>query len=756
MILVEKFSVIGQPYARHESWAKVSGRALYTTDMELPGMIYGAILRSPHPRARVTQIDASWAKDVKGVRGVLLPGDVPGHTYNSSGNPPSAMLKKDERILTDHPLYVGDKVAAVAADSPEICAIALEKIQIEYEVLPAILTIKEALAAGAPPLHPDIAESNLFKTITVRDGDVQVGFAESDFIFEEEYTMPAVQHIPLEPTGCLCHFTADGYLTLWATSQTPYQERRLLAELLGLAENRIRVIKPVMGGGFGARQQLHHQPVAALLSRRTGRPVKMIYDREEEMYCTAVRHEGDIRLKAGVNKNGNIHAFQATVYLNAGAYWTHSPIILAAQSRKLQYRVPHYLYEGNCVYTNTPVAGAMRGYGNPQLTFAREVFLDKIAAALDIDPLAFRLQNHVLPGEKIPGSSSALRSCAIRECSDAAQDIKDRIDAEEETCGRGEKISWGLAFGCHTSGPSSREGQSSALVLINDDGSVNILTGSADLGQGCETVFMQIAAEVLGLSPEDISITAADTGCTPYDTGTFASSQMYVGGNAVYTAAMDAKKRLADALALRYKTAASNIYFTHKQVCIHQESEIITLSFPAAIRMLQFSQQGSVITGQGTFKAQESPPPFAVCWARVAADLQKKTFRLLDIIQTVDVGTAVNPQIVKGQVEGGISMGVGYALMEKMEMDRRVKKPLTSSLLPYRAPLAVDMPRMHVAIVDSYEPTGPFGAKSVGELSVVPVAPAIVNAVARAFDERITSLPLCTDHLLSRERGGGD
>jgi CO/xanthine dehydrogenase Mo-binding subunit len=719
-------------------------------------MLYGAILRSPYPHARIRHIDASLARKLPGVRGVLLPDDVPSQTYNCSGNPPSALLIKDERILTDHPRHVGDSVAAVVADTPAICALALERIHVEYEVLPAVLSVKEALLKETDSVHPGVSQSNLFKTITSHAGDVQVGFAESDLIFEEEFTVPAVQHVALEPTGCICHYTRDGYLTVWATSQTPFQERRLLAELLGLPENRVRVIKPVMGGGFGARQQLHQQPVAAVLSRLTGRPVKIIYDREEEMYCTAVRHEALISLKAGVNKNGDIHAFQATVYLNAGAYCTHSPIVLAAMSRKLQYRVPHYLYEGHSVYTHTPVAGAMRGYGNPQLTFAREVFLNKIASALQMDPLAFRLQNHLLPGEKIPGSAYPLQSCAIRECSEAAVEIKYQIDTEEKknpTTRPGEEISWGVAFGCHASGPSSLEGKSSALVTLNDDGSVNILTGSADIGQGCETIFIQIVAEVLGLSPEEISIMATDTGCTPYDTGTFASSQTYVGGNAVYRAAMDARERLMKAMVATFETSDDNICFLNKQFYIQGETETTILSYQDVIRKLHFSKQGTIIVGQASFNSQESPPPFAVCWARVAADPQKKTFRLLDIIQAVDVGTPINPQIVKGQVEGGISMGLGYALMEKMELDRRVNKPLTTSLLPYRVPLAVDMPRMHVAIVDSYEPTGPFGAKSVGELSVVPVAPAIVNAVAVAFNEEITSLPLCDRYLISQERG---
>lgn len=750
---MDTFSVVGQPQARHDSWAKVSGQAQYTSDLRMPGMIYGAILRSPYPRARVKHIDASLAKRLPGVRGILLPHDAPSLTYNSSGNPPSPMLINDERILTDQPLYVGDRVAAVAADSLEICSLALEKILVEYEELPSVFTIREALDKRAHAVHPEIDQSNLFKTITAREGDVQLGFLESELIFEEEYTLPAAQHVPLEPTGCLCHFTSDGYLTVWATSQTPFQERRLLAELMGLSESRVRVIKPAMGGGFGARQQLHHQPVAALLSCLTNRPVKMIYDREEEMYCSAVRHEAFIRLKAGVQRNGAIHAFQATVHLNAGAYCTHSPIVLAAQSRKLQYRVPHYLYEGHCVYTNTPVAGAMRGYGNPQLTFAREVFLDTIASALAMDPLAFRLQNHVLPGDTIPGAPIALKSCAIQECVNAANTIQSHLDSDEEKSTPGEKITWGVAFGCHTSGPSSKEGQSSAIVMINDDGSVNTLTGSADIGQGCETAFIQIVAEVLGILPKDVSIKAADTSCAPYDTGTFASSQAYVGGNAIYLAALDAKERLTQSLAAIVGVNKNNISFKEGQFFMETDAQRITLSFKEAVKMAQFSKQGAVITGQATFKAQESPPPFAVCWARVATDLQKKTFRLLDIIQAVDVGTAINPQIVKGQVEGGISMGVGYALMERVEMDRRANKPLTSNLLTYRAPLAVDMPRLHVAIVDSYEPTGPFGAKSVGELSVVPVAPAIANAIAAAFGDRITSLPLSNQYFFSRERG---
>ncbi len=686
-----------------------------------------------------------------------MPEDVPDTRFNCSGNPPSPLLVKDERILTDHPLYAGDRIAAVVAETPDACYEAIEKINVEYEIFAPVFTVKDALAKNAVSIHPNLAKDNIVKKINVEQGDIKKGFEKSDAVFEDSFHTPTVQHAAMETTSCICYYTLEGKLTIWSTSQTPFQERRILSELLHIKENNIRIIKPVMGGGFGSRQQLHSQHVGALLSKQVHRPVKMINSREEDMYASVVRHESDIYLKIGVTKDGRLQAFHARVYFNTGPYSSHGPVVAAAASRKMQYLVPHYLYEGRTVYTNAPVAGAMRGYGNPQLTFAREVMFNRIAKKLNMDPVHFRLINHVRVGDSFPPGNVPVMSCAVEECVRGAEKIKYTIDRKENGAVRDNSQiveAWGVAFGCHTSGPSSKEGMSSCIILANDDGSVRLFTGFADIGQGSETTLSQVAAEELGIELSDIAVTAADTQNTPYDTGTFASSQMYVSGNAVLRAAGNLKDNLKQALIKKYKVASDNITFEKGTVTISFENSEKIMTFKECVQKLAFGLKETVLIGNASFKAKESPPPFAVCWAKVTLDNQANTAEVKHIIEAVDVGTAINPEIVAGQVEGGMGMGFGYAMMEKVEIDKRALKPISSDLLHYKLPMSMDMPKTHVYIAKGYEPTGPFGAKSVGELSTIPVAPAIANAISNALGLKINSLPLSEIIVPSGYRSG--
>jgi CO/xanthine dehydrogenase Mo-binding subunit len=746
MMDVDNFQVVGKGYPRHEAVDKVNGNAVYTDDMIVPNMVYGAILRSPHAHARVLSIDTSEAEKIPGILGVLVPDDVSAIRYNCSGTPPSPLVVKDERILTDHPLHVGDRIAAVAATSPRLCREALSRISVVYKPLPPLFDIDRSIEKKAPLLHPETSDSNIFKKIEAHQGDMETGFGASELVMEGDFETPGIFHVCLETVGCICDYSREGKVTIWSNSQTPFQERRILAELLEMPESRIRIIKPVMGGGFGSRQQLHNQPVGVLLSKRVKRPVKIVNTREEEMVGTCVRHASRCSVKAGVSADGFLQAFHAKVYHNTGAYGTHGPIVLAAQSRKLPYRTPHYRYEGNCVYTHSPVAGAMRGYGNPQLTFAREVLFDRIARKLKMDPVRFRLQNRIRVGDTVPGSPLVLESCALRECIEAGEKIREKIDeaeaSEPERRNNDIVASWGVAMGMHTSGPSNNTGLSSAVILVHDDGSANLLTGSADMGQGSETALCQIVAEVLGIGLSDVTVTAADTLYTPYETGSFASSQAYVAGNAVKDAAENVIAQVREALAEIYDVQTARVVWKGGLFRIIAGEKETQLNFKEAISRITFDESGAVVIGRSSFKAQQSAPPFAVCWAKAAFDRLTQSIDIRHVIQAVDVGTAINPDIVTGQIEGGVMMGLGYALMEQVEIDRRTAKPSTNDLLAYKIPSIMEMPEIHTYIAKSYEPTGPLGAKSVGEMTTIAVAPAVVNAVAAASGQDIGSLPL--------------
>lgn len=747
------FRVVDRETPRLESFEKASGAGRYTDDLAFPNMAYAALVRSPYSRARVLSIDTSAAERIEGYLGCVLPEEAPQMYFNCSGNPPSALLMEDEKVLTDAPLVLGDRVAVVAAETEKAARAAAEAVRVEYEVLTPMLAVRAALADGAPPLQPHISpESNIIQRREVSQGSVAVGEAESDIIVEDHFTTPAMQHTMIELTGCICDFSDGEHLTIHSCSQTVFQERRILAEILGLREIDVRIVKPLVGAGFGARQQLHAQHAAALISRKVARPVKLLYSREEEFY-SVMRHASDVDLRIGADKNGKLRLFETTFRLNAGPYTTHTPTVVAAAARKLQYNVPNYSFTGLSVFTNHITGGAFRGYGNSQLTFGREILMDRLAQKLDIDPVELRLMNHVQVGECFPCASIPVSSNGIEDCARRCQELAREIDAREPLVDNDEiRQAWGIAFSCHGSGPSSKEGLSSAVIMVNDDATIQLLVGSCDIGQGSETMESQIAAESLGIPLESVRIKAADTGLTPYDTGTFGSSQTFICGNAIVSACADLREKMSAQLRAIYPDA--EVVEDGKAWLVRQDGEKQRFDFPAAVRKIMFAPKGCVPIGAGTYKAAACPNPFSVCFVKAEYHKKLNAIRLMDIIEVVDVGTPINRMTVAGQLEGGIAQGIGYALYERMEINPRSHRTFSTDFLHYRIPQMGDMPRTHVDMVLSHDPYGPHGAKSVGELATVPVAPAIVNAARRASEQEITSLPLCEKFIiLPTERG---
>lgn len=744
-----KNSIIGKSYNRLDAFEKATGIGKYTDDFKLNGMLYGKVLRSPHANAVVKSINIKHALDIEGVITILVPEDVPQTRYNCSGNPPSKLIINDELILTNRPLYVGDRIAAVAAIDPVTCEKAINAIEIEYELFPPILSMRDAIKKEG--IHPEINDSNIVSVINAKSGEVEIGFADSDFIMEETFTTPPVQNVCLEPASSICEYTHDKKFNIISTSQTPYQERRLLANLLDVPEIDVRIRKPLMGGGFGERQQLISQVIGCLLSKRTGLPVKITNTREEQMYAIACRHESEVTIKIGMKNDGTLCALKIDALYNTGAYATHGPTVVAAGARKLNYNIPHYSFEGKCIYTNTTPAGAMRGYGNPQVTFAREVLISRMCNQLGLDAEEVRMKNHIRTGDTIPSWTSPIQSCEVDEIYTHGRAIKQNIDENYQKRENGNQAEWGVAFCCHTSGPSSKEGMSSSIVNVNYDGSAILLTGSADIGQGSETILSQIVAETLGIDLSKVSISACDTRITPYDTGTFASSQTYVSGNATRRASEDALNKILTKISEVFELSPENISREGGLFVFEVGGESKAFTLEEVMKEITFNQRGGVIIGSASYRAEEAPPPFAICWARAEKDNITGSIHITDIIEAVDVGKALNPELVEAQIQGGVSMGVGYALMENIEHDNRLKKPIASDLLHYNAPLTLDMPEIYTYIAKGYEPTGPFGAKSVGELSTVPVAPAIAIAVENLTQENINDIPLNRKRIITQE-----
>lgn len=734
------FNVVNHSIPRAESRGKITGQAVYTEDISLPNMAYAMVIRSPYSRASVKEIDLSATQQVPGYLGALLPEETPDTLFNCSGNPPSELLMEDEKLLTTEPKTAGDRILCVAAETMEACRQAAETLYVEYEVRKPYLTIKEALTDGAEPLQPHLSANNIAFARQAVKSDVEKGFRASYVILEDNFTTPVMQHAQLELTACICDFSDGKTLTVLSNSQTIFQERRILARLLALDEKDVRVIKPTVGGGFGARQQLHSQHVIALLSRKLKRPLKQVYSRSEDLCATTVRHGSDMDIKISADKDGKFLSFYTGFKLNTGPYTTHGPLVMSAASRKFQYNVDNYLFDGYTVFTDYLVGGAFRGYGNTQLTFGREIMIDRLARALNMDPVALRLKNHVRVGECFPCATIPVSSCAIEECVRQCQACQAQIDATEGLVDNEDiRQAWGIAFSCHGSGPSTKEGLSSAIVMLNDDGTVNLQVGSSDIGQGSETMLMQIAAETLGLPFSAISITAADTLRTPYDMGTYGSSQTFVCGNAVDRACRDSLEKLRLSLEHIYGTAVT---YQNGRFQTIAEGQLLTLTLPEAVRKSMFDPKGNVIIGSASYKAEACPNPFAVCFAKAEYHKKINAVRLLHVIQAADVGTPINRLTVEGQLEGGIAQGVGYALYERMEIDNLTKKTLSTDFLHYRIPTMDDMPQTHVYIAESFEPEGPHGAKSVGELATIAVAPAIVNGVSRASGQEINRLPL--------------
>lgn len=745
------FAVVNHETPRLESIDKAAGLGKYTDDLSMPNMAYAALVRSPHSHAKVLGIDTSEAEKIPGYLGCALPEESPQEYFNCSGNPPSPLLMADEKVLTDEPLVLGDRVAIVAAETEAAARAAAEAVKVEYEIIAPMLDVKSALAPNAPALQPHIAPNNIVQRREVSQGDIAEGEAKSDIIVEDHFVTPPMQHTMIELTCCICDFSDGKHLTIYSCSQTVFQERRILAEIFGIKEVDVHIIKPLVGAGFGARQQLHAQHAAALISRKVGRPIKLLYSREEEFY-SVVRHASDVDLRIGVDKNGKMQFFDTTFRLNAGPYTTHTPTVVAAAARKLQYNVPNYSFVGLSVFTNHVTGGAFRGYGNTQLTFGREILMDRLAQRLNMDPVEFRLMNHVQVGQCFPCASIPVSSNGIEECARRCRQLQKEIDEKEPLVDNDEiRQAWGIAFSCHGSGPSSKEGLSGAVIMLNADATVHLLVGSADIGQGSETMECQIAAECLGIPLSNVQITAADTRLTPYNTGTFGSSQTFICGNAVKLACDDLKQKMIEQLRLIYPDCKveekEHIYY----ISGCEESK---MNFEEAARKILFDPKGGVPIGVGSYKAAACPNPFAVCFVKAEYHKKLNALRLLDIIQVVDVGTPINRLTVAGQLEGGIAQGVGYALYERMEINPRSRRTLSTDFLHYRIPQMGDMPRTYVDMVSSHDPYGPCGAKSVGELATVPVAPAIVNAARRASGMEISSLPLCDKFvILPTERG---
>lgn len=741
--------VVGRDVPRTDAVPKVTGAAQYVADLRLPGMLHAAVLRSPHPHARIVSIDTRAAEAMPGVKAVVTGADTAGRKWGA--------FRPDLYPLAIGKVrYVGDEVAAVAATDPEIARAAVDRIVVEYEPLPAVLSLDEALAPGAPLVHED-APGNVAHRFGFERGDVDAGFRASDVVVEGVWESARQWHAALETIGCVAHWS-EGRVTMWCNTQTPWLARGRYAYALGVPESRVRVIQTEVGGGFGGKSGDDNASViCALLARKAGRPVKLVHTREEEFIAGRPRMPMRYWVRLGFSRDGRVRAKEMRMWADNGAYTGKSQAILGAATVRHDalYKYPAVRAESTLVYTNLGPTGAFRGFGNPSADWAVEQAWDLAAEKLGMDVLDLLRLNAVEPGSVSP-HNHRITSCELKQCiARAAQLIGWHEKRRRRTPGRG----LGIACSVHVNGRRSFgdwDG-STAIVRVNEDGRATVITGEGEIGQGNLTVLRQIAAEELGLPYEDVDITRPDTDVQPHALGALASRLTYVAGNAVKRAAAAAARQLLEAAAEQFGRSASELTILNGQVGPLRGSETEFRPVAEVVRAAIYRRGGQPIVGVGSFDNPSEFPDhsrygnesgaynFSAHAVEVEVDRATGQVKVLEIAAVVDCGTVIHPAAAEGQVQGAVAQGLGLALHEYFDWYGGV--PTDPQFKDYPIPSAATMPKLHVAFADSYEPSGPFGAKGLGEIGLDAVPAAIANAVADAVGVRIHELPITAEKI---------
>ncbi|HLI05538.1 MAG TPA: molybdopterin cofactor-binding domain-containing protein [Ktedonobacteraceae bacterium] len=754
--------VVGKPERKVDAVKLVTGKPAYVDDIDLRDMLHARLLTSPHAHAIIRDIDISQAKALPGVHAVLTYKDVPRIPYTTAGQSWPEPGPHDQYVLDNRVRFVGDRVAAVAAETPEIAEQALRLIAVDYEVLPPVLDPRHAMDTDAPRIHPEPesyrihdASRNLAAYIEAEVGDVERGFAESDLVVEGEYIVPQVQQTPIENHIVITYWDEDDRLVVRTSTQVPYHVRRIIAPVIGLPPRQIHVVKPRIGGGFGGKQEVLIEDICSLLTIATNRPVKLEYSRADEFRSSRSRHPQIIRMKTGVKRDGTMVANSMTVLANTGAYGTHSLTVQSNTGSKPLpiYPCPNIRFEANVVYTNLPPPGAFRGYGVPQGFFALESHIDEIAKRLGMDALEFRRKNWIKEGDENPlaralgegkeGYAQIIESCGLPQC---LQIVEERLNWKEKR-GKGGtgrfRRGVGVSLAMHGTAIAGLD-MGGASLKLNDDGSFNLLVGATDIGTGSDTVLAQIAAEVLGVRVEDIIIHSSDTDFTPFDTGAYASSTTYISGGAVKRAAEQVRTQMLDVAGDMLRADPETLTIKDRVISA-PNGQAVTVS-QVALHSLHVENQQQIMA-TASWMSFNSPPPFAAQGAEVEVDTETGAVHVLKAVSAVDAGRVINPVTAEGQIEGGATQALGYGTCEEMIYDEKGAL-LTTNLSDYRIYSAPDMPTMETYIVETSDPFGPFGAKAIAEIPIDGMAPAVANAVADALGVRINQIPLTPERVL--------
>jgi 4-hydroxybenzoyl-CoA reductase subunit alpha len=762
--VAKNFNVVGKPFRKVDARAKCVGQTKFADDIVLPRMLFCKLLRSHLPHALIKSVDVSKALALPGVFAVITGKDLP---------IPYGILpvSQDEHALCiDKVRFIGDPVAAVAAIDEDVAFDAMNLIEVEYEPLNTISTIEEAVLIDEPRIHEYGDSGNVHKKVSLEFGNLEEGFAEADLVREDTFFYEGNTHLPMEQHAAVAHFDSDGKITLWSSTQTPHYVHRALAKVLGLPASHIRVIATPNGGGFGGKSDpFNHEVVVCKLSMMTGRPVKVTLTREEVFYCHRGRHPVLMKVKTGVKNDGAITAMHFQSFLDGGAYGSYgvASTFYTGALQTVTYDVPRYKFQGLRAFTNKPPCGPKRGHGTPQPRYALEVQLDKIAEQLRLDPVDIR-RKHLVAPNTVTANYLRIGSMGLGTCIDkvvAGSRWKERFSGWDEN---NRKLPFGKGIGIACSSYICGAGlpiywnnmpQSGVQLRLDRQGGVCVMCGSTDIGQGSDSILAYIVAEVLGIDPFDIRVVTADTDLTPVDLGSYSSRVTLMTGNAAIQAAERARELLVMAVAEKLGVPIENLSLAERRV-FDVENPEVGVSFAEAI-VLAESKFGTIGTvgsyspprSPGKFKGSGVGPSPAYSYSAAVAEVDVNPDTGIVVVERVwiahDIGRSINPMLVMGQVEGSVYMALGEILMEEMvyRENRNVVHKFPS-MLEYKSPTTMEMCDVKTYLVEDPDPNGPYGAKEVGQGPLLPVPPAVANAVYNAVGVRIDEVPITPEKVM--------
>lgn len=755
----KKYNAINQPVRKKDSMQLLLGKPVYVEDIVPKDALAVKLLRSPHANAIVEEINVSVAKKVPGVVDIYTWEDVPKQRFAIAGQTYPEPSPYDRLILDRHVRFVGDVVAIIAAENEKAALKAMKLIKVKYKILEPVLDFHQA-KDNEILVHPEEdwlaqvpvggdARRNLVASEISGDGDVDAVLADCDEVLEHAYHMRSFNQAMMETFRTYTDLDRYGRLHVISSTQIVFHVRRILSRALGIPKSKIRVEKPRIGGGFGAKQTAVSEVYPAFVTLKTGRPAQLIFTREESQIAGSPRHEMEVRVRLGADKDGHIRGLDLYTLSNSGAYGEHGPTTVGLSGHK---SIP--LYTGgleafrfgyDVVYTNTMAAGAYRGYGASQGIFALETSVNELAEKLGIDPTIIREKNMLREGMKMPAYyGETANACALDKCMARCKELfhwDEKYPVRD--MGNGKVRAAGVAMAMQGSCISNVD-VGSATVKLADDGTFNLIIGAADMGTGCDTILAQMVAECMDCSVDDVAVFGADTDASPYDSGSYASSTTYITGKAVEMACAKLKTQLCGIAAGMLGCSTEEVVFENGRVKQINTEKSVSL---AEISVKDQVNNDIAAVATASHSSPVSPPPYMVGMVEIELDKDTGEVKILDYVAVVDCGITINPALARIQTEGGIVQGIGHTLFENITYDRN-GRPIESSFLQYKVPTRLDMGHLRVEFENSYEPTGPFGAKSIGEIVINTPAPAIAHAIYRATGVWHRELPITPEKIL--------